>query len=145
MPRLVLSASPPYQSQTAQIVRSTFAHFLQCSKSDEGMQKLAMTGNAPSSEGNFVPEVIPRWVPFLDQVDFPASTPFFQRLLTGNRRCRVVMRLVVNQVTNKIALGEAFDQRFPMLINSTRQITSDTNVEDAVRLTRHNVDEKSLA
>jgi hypothetical protein len=64
-------------------------------------------------------EIFPVWVHLVDQSEFPRARPMFQVLLALQSVPDIVVKFVIDETFQAIALGEAVDETFPMLPNAT--------------------------
>ena len=84
---------------------------------------------------NVVIEVTPRRIVFFDLVGLPAARPAFDRLLSLNRRCRIIELLEVNQLMNTVGFRKTFYGTFLVFKDAPNQIVGDAHVERPIALT----------
>ena len=78
-----------------------------------------------------VVQIAPIRVHLLDQSYFPKPIPFFDLLLTNNRRLGVLMQFVPHQPPQTILSGKACDEFFSMLRDTLRKIRRYSDIERA--------------
>jgi len=86
-------------------------------------------------------EVQPRRIMLLDESELPLSIPLLQLFFSSNRFLNLMEHFIVYQPTNVVPAGESRKQMHLMLKYSSLKIASHTDVECAISLARHDIDE----
>lgn len=81
---------------------------------------------------NVVVEVSPLRIDAFDQLELPSSFPFFDLLLSLDRRRHGVLEFEVNQPVNAVFFGEAPDETLFVLPHALSGIACDAGVQGAV-------------
>ena len=89
-------------------------------------------------------QVIPLWIPRLNQINLPISMPFFNQFFPFDCCQYIAMYFVPNQMPQIVLLRKSFNRAATVLINSLHQIARDANVKCAVWLVGDEVDEVHL-
>ena len=76
-----------------------------------------------------VTQIEPAWVRFLNKRDFPAATPALHLLLACDRIIHVAKVFHPDEPIQLIAFGETVDFSEPVLVQTTRNITRDPDVQ----------------
>ena len=93
------------------------------------------------SERKTVPEVRPFGVLGLNQIDLPLAWIILDAFLASNGVFNAIMRLEPDEPFDTIALCEALNQSFAVLIDTAHQIIGDAAIERPMLSTGHEVDE----
>src|SRR4030095_4530898 len=62
-------------------------------------------------------QVLPFWIGFWDEADFPRALPFFNRFLARDRRSHIITGFIPHQFVDTVPLCEAFGLIVFMLPN----------------------------
>ena len=85
-------------------------------------------------------KVIPVWIAFPDQFQFPRALPFLQLFFPGNCRGHVFKLFKMYQSMNLMLFRKALDNVIFVFKNSLDQITGDADIKCSVSFTGENVD-----
>jgi hypothetical protein len=75
-----------------------------------------------------VTKVTPLRIALSNQLQFLISPPAFNLLFSRDRTKNITERLNINQHVDLIAIGKAFDQSIPMLLNSSADIAGESDI-----------------
>src|SRR5262249_21812594 len=95
---------------------------------------------AGSLLGNPVVEITPVRIHRENEIDLPLARPVLDVLFPLDCSGGRVVALIVNQHLNSVAVGEAWDQAFPVLKGRTHQIIGDADVQRAAATIGEDVD-----
>ena len=105
------------------------------------MRFAPQAGHPGDSRREHIEQVLPVRVLPLDLRELPCPAPMLDVLFSLNGVSWFVMLLEVHEVLYVISLGEAGDCPFPVFKYPTDEVVGDANVEGAVFLTGHDVNE----
>ena len=77
-------------------------------------------------------KIAPRWVMLVNDVILPSARPAFDALFTQNCRVHRLVPLEPDKALDAVALREAVDQPFPMLMDAGEKPRRDSRIEGAV-------------
>ena len=92
-----------------------------------------------STSINFIVQVSPCWIAFLDQLDLPRSIPLLDRLFSLDGAFHTFMNFVPNQSMNTVTFRESFYKVIPVLPSPLNEIRRDTDIQGAVWFARKDV------
>jgi hypothetical protein len=95
-----------------------------------------------SSAIELVGQIGPTRVGFFDQLDFPGTTPTFQRMFSRAGFKNGIERLEIDQQVDTVFPCEAGNELGLMLSHAPRQIIGDADIERSVSLAGEDVDEE---
>ena len=94
---------------------------------------------------NLFPKIAPFGIVFFDQIDLPISIPLLDLAFARERRFPAVVRLVPDQFFHVVFAREARQRISAVLPDALHEIVSHANVEGAIALAGHYVDEEAHA
>ena len=92
-----------------------------------------------STSADFVVQVQPLRIIFLDQLNLPRASPLLERLFSSYGAFHRSVNLIPDKTVNTVALRESFHEVILMLPDTLDEIRCYTDVQCAIRFTRKDV------
>ncbi len=99
------------------------------------------SGN-PVLHYQFIVQIFPIWIAFLNQVQFPLPVPFFYLFLSGNCCFCRSMHLIPNQTMNSIFLRKTVSKIVSVFVNTLNQVRRDPRIKRTISFTAQHINNK---